>query len=104
MTSSTISTAAGSSSRVTVGLAATGAVAVMGLIPLTALVGEWWLLAATFAVLAGTAALVVLALLRLLARTGDSASRRTAEVSSPEPAAGTRAAVRRPRGALVRSA
>ena len=58
--------------RAAFGLAAVGGVGVMGLIPLTAVAGEWWLLAATFATLLATAGLLVLGLFGLLAQTGDT--------------------------------
>ena len=58
-------------SRGTLGGAAAGGVAVMGLIPLTAVVGEWWLLGVTFTALSATAALIVIGLFGLLAQTGE---------------------------------
>lgn len=71
MTSSESTVPSPVSSRGTLGVAAAGGVAVMGLIPLTAVVGEWWLLGVTFAALSATAALIVIGLFGLLAQTGE---------------------------------
>ena len=59
-------------SSATFAAAGVGAVAVMGLIPLTSATGEWWLLAATFAALLATAGLVMLGLFGMLAQSGDA--------------------------------
>lgn len=92
------------STRTHLGAAAAGGVMVMGLIPLTAVVGEWWLLGATFATLLATAGLVVLGLFGLLAQTGESAAKARAATKRRAPA-GTRAErTRSPRRALLRSA
>ena len=72
MTTSSNTRPARLDSRAAFGLAAVGGSAVMGLIPLTAVAGEWWLLGATFATLLATAGLVVLGFFGLLAQTGDA--------------------------------
>ena len=73
MTSSTRISSALLRPSTSFGLAAAGGAAVMGLIPLTALVSEWWLMGATFLALMATAGLVVLGFFGLLARTGEPA-------------------------------
>ncbi len=72
MTTSSNFRSSRSNANATFGLAAVGTTAVMGLIPLTAVAGEWWLLGATFATLLVTAGLLVSGLFGLLAQTGDA--------------------------------
>ncbi|CAA9489525.1 MAG: hypothetical protein AVDCRST_MAG38-2547 [uncultured Solirubrobacteraceae bacterium] len=82
----------------TFGLAAAGGATVMGLIPLTAVAGEWWLLGVAFAALLLTAGLVVRGFFGLLAQTGDPAidgrtpvARRRPAAARPASERGTRA-------------
>lgn len=102
MTHSTTTGSTLTDSRATLGLAAAGATAVIGLIPLTAVVGEWWLLGVTFAMLLATAGLVVLGFFGLLDQTGEPAAMTTAPGSSP--AAPRLAGERRRRALVLRSA
>lgn len=85
--------------------AAVGGAAVMALIPLTAVAGEWWLLGATFATLLATAGLVVVGLFGLLAQTGDAlADRRPTVKQRVTPVGPVPATERGPRVPALRPA
>lgn len=71
MTSSASTRPAPRGARTTFAVAAGGGAGIMGMIPLTAVAGEWWVLGATFALLVGTAALVVAGFFALLEQSGD---------------------------------
>lgn len=90
-------------SRATLGLAAASATAVIALIPLTAVVGEWWLLGVTFAMLMATAGLVVLGLFGLLAQTGEPVAATAARATGARRATPSGASRRR-RVPVLRSA
>ena len=84
MTSSASTRPAPRGACTTVALAAIGGAAVAAMIPLTAVAGDWWLLGATFAMLVGTAALVVVGLFGLLAQSGDPAAGGLAVTPAPD--------------------
>ena len=66
--------------------AATGIVAVGGLIPLMAVAGGWWLMAAALAALLATLVVVVLMIMRVLDQSGDAVPAAPAQAPEAAPA------------------
>jgi hypothetical protein len=87
-------------SSASLGLAAAGGVAVMALIPVTAVIGDWWLLVATFAALLATAGLVVVGFFGLMSETGEPSGEAAAPVKRLAPAGPSAVAERGLRPAL----
>lgn len=75
----------GPSGEVLLGAMVAGVGALVALIALMSRVGEWWLLAPTFAVLLGLTAVVMFAVARMLAQQGDEDLARAAVASRPRP-------------------